>query len=59
MLNKHGIEVRKNRNEEKNAKGSYYHCDNCNYDNTDIQDIAKEVCWKCGGKKLSRKRFVN
>jgi len=58
-INEYGVKVRESRDEGKTAKGSYYHCTNCKYDNTDIQDVAEEVCWKCGeGDYLERRNFV-
>jgi len=57
-INENGVKVREGRDETKAASGSFYHCKNCGYNNTDIQDVAEEVCWNCGSEKLERKNFV-
>lgn len=58
--NEYDVEVRDDRDENKPAKGSYYHCTECGFDNTDIKDVVKEVCWKCGeGDYLERRTFVD
>jgi rubrerythrin len=57
-INDNGVEVRQNRNEKKNAKGDYYHCRKCGYNNTDIKDVSEEVCFNCGSENLALKTFI-
>jgi rubrerythrin len=57
-INDNGVEVRQDRNEKKNAKGDYYHCRKCGYNNTDIKDVSEEVCFNCGSENLVLKTFI-
>ena len=51
QMNENGIEVRKDRDETRQPRGSYYHCEKCGYDNTDISDVTEDVCWVCGSSE--------